>query len=752
MNQATSYSAQFNTLPELLTAYASAIPEKDALHFLSFANNDLTLSYQQLFQRIEQAAGVIQDVCPVAERALILLPTSADFVSWFVGCLFCGAVATPTAVPTQAREWERLTNILNDAEPRVVISDSDTLAKLEEANILSELVKRKIQIINVEKCSNNPAFYATKISPDMLAFLQYTSGSTGTPKGVMVSHGNLMHNEEAIRQGLRNHEDSVIVSWLPLFHDMGLIGQMLQALYNGATLVMMSPESFLRDPLRWLEAISDFKGTTAGAPNFAYELCVKKAKSQPERLAKLNLTHWQTAFNGAEPVLASTLEKFTQTFAPQNFDSRAWYPCYGLAECTLFVSGPSHYHAPIFTSVNIDDLHNNIIVKSESDHSKRMVSTGKVFGDHVVRIVNPETLETCQEQEVGEIWIQGGSVGQGYWKRDKATTEDFKAYTSDDEGPFLRSGDLGCFIDGNLYISARYKDMIILNGKNFYPQDIERSAESAHPAIRLGCSAAFGIEQNSREQLVLLCELDPKKCSETELPSIIAAVRQSVHQEQGASLASVAFYKPYTLFKTSSGKIQRRQCRKAFLESAITPITSWTVPGKTIAKATEAKHKDGNIMAIIGDHLVRQQELLVEFAEQLQQSMKQLDILMQPYQAPVKAPAVIATPTRIAISQWLKTYLCNELELNTDALSDQTPFADLGLDSAQALELCASLSDWLGREISATQLWSCPNIGDLSAQLASTERKQSPESDPQQWIHSLSAKDLHSVITADLSR
>jgi len=768
------------SFPAHFSALAAMTPEKIALRFLSFNNTDRELSYRELMVQVSSAAAHIQCHCAVGDRALILLPAGVEFVSWFVGCFYAGAVATPTAVPVQRREWERLGNILRDAKPSVLITDGATLEKLQGAGVLAQVHQAGVKIIDVGAVSLATEAAPVEVTPDMVAFLQYTSGSTGNPKGVMVSHGNLMHNEATIQSGLRSTQDSVMVSWLPLFHDMGLIGQMLHSLYMGATLCLMSPESFLRDPLRWLESIHRFRGTIAGGPNFAYELCIKKANAAPDRVAALDLSCWHTAFNGAEPVRVETLTRFAEKFAGSGFRQESLYPCYGLAECTLMISGATRQEVPTVAQLDDDRLRERRIARSSAATSKRMVASGKVLGGHQLRIVDPDTLAPCGPDQVGEIWVQGGSVGQGYWNNPEASAKDFQAFTSTGEGPFLRTGDLGFLLDDYLYISSRCKDLIIINGKNFYPQDIERSAEAGHTALRPGCSAAFSVENNGTEQLVVLCEIDPAKGGEADFPAIMAAVRAKVFEQQSASVARIALYAPNTLFKTSSGKIQRRSCNAAFTAGKLSALCQWDAPQASAAPAAAVLPEAGSsdiLLRSLVTHLGKQRELLAAFASHMSESMRQLDLLMSPHQleapsaaaaidvaksGPARvntAPVAVSTPagpSRAAIRLWLTRYLTSQLGLSTLVVNDHTAFADYGLDSAQALEFCAAVSDWIGFDVPATQLWDCPNLGEftqtLHERVLQGAQNEPAASADNAWVGAMQDKDLKSLIAADLMR
>ncbi|HEY9422517.1 MAG TPA: AMP-binding protein, partial [Thermoanaerobaculia bacterium] len=385
--------------------------------------------------------------------------------------------------------------------------------------------------------------------PQALAFLQYTSGSTADPKGVMVTHANLLHNERMIGAAFGMDEESVVVGWLPLYHDMGLIGNVLQPLHAGARCVLMSPVSFLQRPMRWLEAISRYRATTSGGPNFAYELCLRKA--DPEALAGLDLASWRVAFNGAEPVRPSTLERFAETFAPCGFRPEAFYPCYGLAEATLFVTGGERGSWPRI--------------------SGSRVSCGHAWMGQRLAVADPETGMELPTGVEGEIWIAGPSVARGYWKNAEATVQDFNAFLETGEGPFLRTGDLGVLDGGELYVTGRIKDLIILRGRNLYPQDIELTAERSHPDLRPGNGAAFSVEIAGEERLVVVHEVERRRREGFE--EVAEAVRRAVAEEHEAQVHEVVLIRTAGLHKTSSGKVQRGLCRRLYLTDGL-PVVS----------------------------------------------------------------------------------------------------------------------------------------------------------------------------------
>ena len=407
-----------------------------------------------------------------------------------------------------------------------------------------------------------------------MAFLQYTSGSTGTPKGVVLNHANLVHNSALIAHAFEHTRTSLGVFWLPSYHDMGLIGGILQPIYVGRTNVLMSPMTFLQKPFRWLSAITRFRATSAGGPNFAYEHCIQKIT--PEQRKQLDLSSWKLAFNGAEPVRAETLRRFAEKFAPCGFRAEAFYPCFGLAEATLIVSGGYVAKPPIIRSFDSVALTQGKVreVAGGSPTARDLVGCGQTLPDQKIVIANPETKTTCPPDEIGEIWVSGPSMAQGYWKRPDVTETMFHAHLQDTgDGPFLRTGDLGFMLDGELFVTGRLKDLIILRGVNYYPQDIELTVQRCHPRLRADCGAAFAVEKDGREQLVLVFEVERHK--QGQFGEVFQAIRRAVAGEHDLNVDAIVLIRAGTVPKTSSGKIQRHACRQSYLDGTLDVVGQW---------------------------------------------------------------------------------------------------------------------------------------------------------------------------------
>jgi len=484
------------------------------------------LTYREVDRKARSIAADLQRRGTAGERVLLLFPPGLDFVTAFLGCLYAGAVAVPAYPPSPGRGTGRLRSLLADAKPRLALTTPPLL----------ERVKREVDIEALALEGQSPEDWRPPAAgPDTLAFLQYTSGSTSIPKGVRVTHGNLIANERAIQHAFGQSEESVVVGWLPLYHDMGLIGNVLQPLWCGATCVLMSPLSFLQRPRRWLEAIGRFRGTTSGGPDFAYSLCVRKIP--PAEREGLDLSSWRVAFNGAEPVRAATLDAFSEAFAPCGFRKEAFYPCYGLAEATLFVSGGDPEAAPKV--------------------SGNLVSCGRAWRGERIAVMDAEGCELPAGEE-GEICVFGPSVADGYWEEERF-------------GGFLRTGDLGRLDQhGELFVTGRLKDLIVVRGRNLYPHDVERTAEESHPALRPGGGAAFSVEVDGEERLVVVHEVE-RRC-EAEAGAAAEAIRAAVVREQEVAPHEVVPIRAGTLPKTSSGKVRRGACREEFVAGTLTRL------------------------------------------------------------------------------------------------------------------------------------------------------------------------------------
>jgi len=539
-------------------------------------NEQVHLGYRELDRQARAIAAWLQLKELSGQRALLCYPPGLEFVSAFFGCLYAGVVAVPVYPPRRNQLHNRIQAIAEDAEAQVALTTDVVLKRIRP------LVERSPGLRDLKWLASchvpagmEDQWEAPKVFGDTLAFLQYTSGSTGRPKGVTLSHANLMHNSALIAHCFEHTRSGLGVFWLPSYHDMGLIGGILQPLFIGRPNVMMAPMAFLQRPYRWLAAISRFGGTTSGGPNFAYDLCVRKIP--PKDRATLDLSSWQVAFNGAEPVHAETLDRFCEAFGPCGFRPEAFYPCYGLAEATLIVSGGYARQPPTIRAFDAAGLARREVIQRDPEDAaaRRLVGCGEALPDGSIVIVDPETRTRLPPQRIGEIWTSSPSIARGYWKRPDETRETFHAYLADSgDGPFLRTGDLGFLIDGELFVVGRIKDVLIVRGLNHYPQDIEATVEKCHPLLRPGCAAAFAVETGDQEELVVLCEVERR--GQRDLPPIFAAVRRAIADEHEIAVSSIVLLKAGSIPKTSSGKIQRHACRDAYLEGSLAVVGRWS--------------------------------------------------------------------------------------------------------------------------------------------------------------------------------
>ncbi|HYC89367.1 MAG TPA: amino acid adenylation domain-containing protein [Thermoanaerobaculia bacterium] len=548
------------SIVEILQARAAGTPERVAYRYLSFASaSEETLTYAELDAAARRIAAHLQTFTVPGDRALLLYRPGLDFIQGFLGCLYAGVIAVPAYPPhptRPARDLPKLRGIAGDARPAAVLTSLPVIESCEPLFVEAPDL-RAMRWIATDALPLDHAWIDPRVGPEHLAFLQYTSGSTGTPKGVMVSHANLMHNERAIATLFDADAESTIVGWLPMYHDMGLIGTMLHGLYVGAQCVLMSPMEFLEQPLRWLETISRFRAHTSGGPNFAYELCVRRVTD--EQKAALDLSSWRIAFNGAEPVRAATLARFAEAFAPSGFRSSALFPCYGLAEATLAVAGGAKASDPI-----VREFHGNALV-----------GCGVSVEEQRIVIVDPETRIPRAAGETGEIWVSGPGVARGYWEKVEQSEQTFAArLAGTDDGPFLRTGDLGFVDGGELFVNGRRKDLIIIRGRNHYPHDIEQTVEQSHPALRAGCGAAFPVDVDGEERLVAVQEVDRHYRTEGG-DELAESIRRRVADEHEVPLHALLLIKTGMIPKTTSGKIQRSLTRQMFLDGTLPVVARW---------------------------------------------------------------------------------------------------------------------------------------------------------------------------------
>ena len=582
-----------STLVEMVRHRARTQPKDIAFSYLVDGElEQVDLSYEELDRQARAIGAWLMSRGLAGERALLLYPAGLDFIVGFFGCLYAGVVAVPVYPPRRNRSMTRIQAIADDAEAKVALTTDIVLSRVED--LIDETPNLK-QLAWLDTrhvpAGMEQQWKLPDIHGETLAFLQYTSGSTGTPKGVILNHANLVHNSALIAYAFEHTRTSLGVFWLPSYHDMGLIGGILQPIYIGRPNILMSPMTFLQKPFRWLSAISRFRATSSGGPNFAYEHCIQKIT--PEQQKQLDLSSWKLAFNGAEPVRAETLRRFAEKFAPCGFRPEAFYPCFGLAEATLIVSGGYAAKAPIIRSFDAVALTHGSVreVAGGSPTARDLVGCGGTLPDQTIVIANPQSKTPCAAHEIGEIWVSGPSMAQGYWKRPDVTEAMFHAHLDSGDGPFLRTGDLGFMLDGELYVTGRLKDLIILRGVNYYPQDIELTVQRRHPRLRADCGAAFALEKDGREQLVLVFEVERHK--QGQFGEVFQAIRRAVAGEHDLNVDAIVLIRAGTVPKTSSGKIQRHACLQNYLDGTLEMVGQWELgeteePGSEVQTAAPA--------------------------------------------------------------------------------------------------------------------------------------------------------------------
>ena len=681
------------TLVDLLGERAQAQPNQLAYIFLLDGETEShSLTYGELDRQARAIASHLQSM--PGERALLLYPSGLEFISAFMGCLYAGVVAVPVYPPRRNQKLSRLLSIVNNAQACIALTTTSILADLEQ-RWASDAELAQLKLIATDTIvADRQEFAPLSVTGSSLAFLQYTSGSTGTPKGVMVTHGNIIHNQQLIQTAFGHREQTIFVGWLPLFHDMGLIGNVLQPMYLGIPCILMPPVAFMQKPIRWLKAIYNYRATTSGGPNFAYDLCVKKIEE--EQLTNLDLSSWNVAFNGAEPVRAETLKQFGKKFANCGFNYRAFYPCYGMAETTLLATGGEKNQQPLIHGVKAKDLEQNSVVQSEiySPESLKLVGVGHSYLDTTVIIVNPESLTPSEPGQVGEIWVSGGSVTSGYWNCPQATQETFQAYLKDTgEGPFLRTGDLGFFSNGELFVTGRLKDLIIIRGRNHYPQDIELTVENSNNSLRSHCSAAFSVEIEGEERLVVACEVERSYLRKLNTQEVVKGVRKAVSEEHDLQVYAVVLLKTGSIPKTSSGKIQHHACRTGFLNKSLDVVGEWTI----------------NLQEMDLPHLP------TALAMQLEQVKNGVTQQLFSYKTKSKKDLQKQklVSTKEELETWLVSHIAHYLNVLPDEIDVNDSFVEYGLDSSVALTLTGELETWLNLELQPTLFWECSNIPEL---------------------------------------
>lgn len=586
MSQLSS-SPRFATVVDLLRHRAQAQPDGLGYQFLEDGKTEAArYTYQQLDQQARAIAAQLAKA--KGERALLLYPQGVEVVAAFCGCLYAGVIAIPVPPPDAGRmkrALPRLLEIVKDSNASLVLSTQRIIDLLKNNVAASQF--DQMTWLNTEDVDLGLAdqWQDPQIDQDALAYLQYTSGSTSVPKGVMLSHYNLMHHSAYLQRACGYTPDGATVTWMPYFHDYGLVEGLIQPLYTGVPCYIMSPLAFVKRPQRWLEAISKYRATHSQAPNFAYDQCVRRVK--PAKREGLDLSCWQAAGNAAEPINPRVMREFAEAYAPHGFKWTTFAPAYGLAEATLLVSNKPIGTEPVMTSLNAAELERGRIAPAQEDALQReLVSCGQLVCETEVVIANPDSLSRCGPDEVGEIWVADPGVAAGYWQRSDATTETFQARLQGEPqaGPYLRTGDLGFMQAGELYITGRIKDLIIIRGTNHYPQDIEWTVQQLSPALRPDYGAAFSIIDEGEEKLVVVQEVERSQQLTLAADEILADIRQAISEGHELQVSAIALVKSGNVLKTSSGKIQRRACRNNFLTGKLEVLADWSENPRLTAK------------------------------------------------------------------------------------------------------------------------------------------------------------------------
>jgi acyl-CoA synthetase (AMP-forming)/AMP-acid ligase II/acyl carrier protein len=699
------------TPDEALKRHAVSRPSDPAYTFLSFgdAETSNTLSYGELHRKASRIAALIREHCAAHSRVLLLFPPGPDFVTAFFGCLYAGVIAVPSDLPRRRSRWGRLQSIIQDAQPSLLLSVTSALDSLRNQATEEDCWLTSVKAAAVDTLTDSPVpDRLAESTPENIAFLQYTSGSTSTPKGVMVSHRNVMATILDMQRGWQHDGQSIMVTWLPTFHDMGLIYGTLLPIVCGFPCYAMAPAAFLQKPLRWLEAISRLRGTHSAAANFAYQFCVDKITSAQSE--GLDLSSWRVAVNGAEPVRPETLEGFAARFGPLGFRATALCPGYGLAESSLKVTAArvgKPLRIPSFSGSALG-RGRVVSVPDGSPDARRLVSCGTGEIGARIAIVDPETAREIRDpDEIGEIWVRSDSVTAGYWEKPAETAASFQATLSSETGDakdFLRTGDLGFFFEGQLYVMGRVKDLIIANGINIHPQDLEVTVAMCHPQLA-GCQgAAFSVEQLGAERIVIVQEVTRTESRRVRAEEIYAAIREALWDRHEVRAEAIVLLKPATIPKTTSGKIQRRECSTRYLAGSLEELDHWVA---TPVSATQVSATAGNVFDC-------------NSADDLQ--------------------------------SWVISWIARRKSISGQAISPDTPFADLGMDSVDAVSFASAFFEHLGRKDSReTLLWDYPTVRALCSGFTRLPQTTPAPGRVDDDLENLSEAELERLLLAELS-
>ncbi|MBX7432660.1 AMP-binding protein [Mycobacterium sp. Y57] len=646
-------------LPMRTQRYAEERPNECVLSFLDAQLRVAdSLTYRELDHRARAIGAVLLERGLSGAQVVLSYPAGLDFATAFCGCLYAGAVAVPAPLPRRSRADQRMAGILADSDARCILTDAEHTAELGQQ---ASAAAGTIDVVATDMIAPLPDGGETGLDADRLAFLQYTSGSTRSPLGVMVRHGDLAANLDSLREVLAPDRESVGVSWLPSFHDMGLIAGLLLPVWLGYPAFLMAPTTFIKNPMSWLQSISRHRGTHSGGPNFAYQACIDAVCDT--QLDGLDLSSWKVAWNGAEPIRPETVDLFRARFAATGFRPQSIAPGYGLAEATLVVSGSDGTNHAVELAVDESELRvGQVRPRDPGDPGvKRLSGSGRPPSGVEVRIVRPDARRVIDENSLGEIWVRSSSVAQGYWCKPQDTAEFFDAYLATGEGPYLRTGDLGFLRDGELFVIGRLKDTIVIRGVNYFPHDVEGCVDHSHPALQRDAGAVFDDEASGRTSVVAVQEIRRDALGAIDPDEAVEAIRRAVAREHQLALQRVVLLLPGGIPKTSSGKIQRSLCRDKLHRKELPILTDWRMP------------EPGRVSVDIG-----------------MESLSQPGILER------------------QLVEWLQK------ELALSDLTWRSPLTDMGIDSLKGVELANALSTAFDHSFPATSILDHPTVASLA--------------------------------------